>query len=155
MNSTILGRYNEVVKPGDQVFILGDLILGQHEDESLEIIKALPGDKIIIRGNHDTDRRIELYKDCGWPVFDALYLKYKKYHFYLSHFPTLTGNLEKESLQQCTLNLFGHTHAQTPFFYDLPYLYNIGLDAHDCYPVCIDKVIHEMEKKAKECREML
>lgn len=155
MNSTILCRHNQVVKPEDTVYILGDLMLGQNAEQALDLIKALNGQKIIIRGNHDTDRRVGMYKDCGWAVYDALTFKHNGYHFYLSHYPTLTGNLEKESLKQCTLNLFGHTHQQENFFYDLPYMYHVGVDSHACYPVSIDKVIDDMRYKVQECKEAL
>ena len=155
MNSAILKRYSEVVKPEDTVFILGDLMLGQREDESLELIKALPGQKIVIRGNHDTNRRISLYQNIGINVYDAWRFNSHGYHFYLSHYPTLTGNLEKESLKQCELNLFGHTHQTENFFYDLPYMYHVGVDSHDCYPVSINRVIEDMECKVRECKESL
>lgn len=155
MNSAIVERYREVVKPEDTIYILGDLMMGQKIDENLDLIKSLPGQIVIIRGNHDTDNRVSLYKSFGVPVYDALSLKYNGYHFYLSHYPTLTGNLEKESLKQCTLNLFGHTHQQGNFFYDLPYMYHVGVDSHNCYPVSIDTVIEDMKQKVQECKDML
>ena len=77
------------------------------------LIGRLNGRLHIIRGNHDTETRVRMYETCA-NVVDIVkwadMLNYKGYHFYLSHFPTLTGNLEKESLKQCTCNLFGHTH---------------------------------------------
>lgn len=155
MNESIVIRINSKVQPEDTLYILGDLMLGPDPQKGLELIKALNGNKIIIAGNHDTPARREKYKECGWPVYDALTIKYNGYHFYLSHYPTLTGNLEKESLKQCTLNLFGHTHQTDDFFYDLPYCFHVGLDSHCCYPVSIDVIIKDMNYKAKECKELL
>ena len=86
---------------------------------------------------------------------NAIIFKYKKHHFYLSHYPTLTGNLEKESLTQMTLNLFGHTHQKTNFYMDMPYMYHCGIDSHDCKPVLLDNIIEEMYAKVKECKEFL
>jgi len=54
-----------------------------------------------------------------------------------------------------TLNLYGHTHQRTNFFEDRPYMYHVGVDSHDCYPVSLDKVIEDMNLKVKECIEML
>lgn len=82
-------------------------------------------------------------------------LDYKKYHFYMSHFPTLTGNLEKESLKQMTLNLYGHTHQNSNFYEDRPYMYHVGVDSHDGYPVSLDKIIEEMNDKVEECKGFL
>ncbi|MBP5375314.1 MAG: fructose-bisphosphatase class III, partial [Bacteroidaceae bacterium] len=54
----------------------------------------------IVWGNHDTDSRKNKYAALPNVVESnhVIVLKYKKHHFYMSHYPTLTGNLEKESL---------------------------------------------------------
>jgi calcineurin-like phosphoesterase family protein len=82
-------------------------------------------------------------------------IHYKGYHFYLSHYPTFTSNLEKESLKQCTINLFGHTHQQDNFYQGIPYLYHVGMDSHDCYPVLLDNAIEDMKQEVKKCFEQL
>lgn len=153
----LIKRWNEVVTENDQVYILGDLMLNDN-DHGAECLQQLKGIKSFIRGNHDTDTRVNFYTEdrcnvgyCG----DALRLDYNGYHFYLSHYPTLTGNLEKESLKQMTLNLFGHTHSKSKFFEDRPYMYNVAVDAHNGYPVSIDEIIKDMKEKMKECKEML
>lgn len=157
-DEAIIERWNSIVQPEDEVYILGDLMLGDNK-HGIECLSRLNGVKNFIRGNHDTDKRLPLYMDeqtaniayCG----DATTLKYRGYHFYLSHYPTYTGNLEKESLKQMTLNLYGHTHQQTNFFEDRPYMYHVGVDSHDCYPVALDDIIEEMHAKVKECVDML
>ena len=158
MNEEIIKRHNALVRPDDDVYILGDSSLGGGDEQILAANKALieqhNGRLHIIRGNHDTDRRVAMYKSCKNVVGPILYadmLHYKGYHFYLSHFPTLTGNLEKESLKQCTCNLFGHTHQTTNFHMDMPYLYHVGVDSHNCYPVSLDDIIQEMNNKVQEC----
>ena len=94
--------------------------------------------------------------DTGlWTLGWAHCLNYRKYHFYLSHFPTLTGNLEAESLHQMTLNLHGHTHSKDMFYEDRPYMFNVALDAHNCYPVLLDDIIEHMKNKVNECLQML
>ena len=152
MNENIIKRFNERVTAEDDVYILGDLCLGGGDKEVIEqnksLIKRLNGKLHIIRGNHDTDRRVEMYMTCSNIVECTLwadYIKYKGYHFYMSHFPTITSNLEKESLKQCTCCLFGHTHQTTNFYYDMPMVYHVGVDSHDCKPVLLDDIIKEME----------
>ena len=158
MNEEIIKRHNALVRPDDDVYILGDSSLGGGDEQILAankaLIEQLNGKLHIIRGNHDTDRRVAMYASCKNVVGPVLYadmIHYKGYHFYLSHFPTLTGNLEKESLKQCTCNLFGHTHQTTNFHMDMPYLYHVGVDSHDCKPVLLDDIIKEMEEKVIEC----
>lgn len=158
MNEAIIQRHNALVRPDDDVYILGDSSLGGGDEQVLAtnkaLIERLNGRLHIIRGNHDTDRRVAMYESCKNVVGPVLYadmLHYKGYHFYLSHFPTLTSNLEKESLKQCTCNLFGHTHQTTNFHLDMPFMYHVGVDSHNCEPVLLDNIIEEMKMKVIEC----
>ena len=156
MNEHIIAVHNAVVKPDDDVYVLGDLMLGDSE-KGIECIKRLNGKLHIVWGNHDTDSRKAKYSALPSVVESGhvIVLKYKKHHFYMSHYPTLTGNLEKESLTQMTLNLFGHTHQKTNFHMDMPFMYHVGVDSHKCFPVNLDNIIEEMHEKVKECKEFL
>lgn len=155
-DEAVITRWNEVIQEEDEVYVLGDLMLNDNE-HGLKCLRQLNGRLHLVRGNHDTDARWKLYDELENVVEkeNVITFKYRKYHFYLSHFPTLTANLEKESLHQCTLNLFGHTHDKRHFFEDRPYMYNVSLDAHNCVPVLLDDIIEEMKAKVKECVDML
>lgn len=154
-NEAIVERWNSVVSPEDEVYILGDLMLNDNE-KGIEYLNRLNGHKFFVKGNHDSLSRVALYQENGVQYLGSSYeLDYKKYHFHLCHYPTLTGNLEKESLKQMMLNLFGHTHSKEKFYEDRPYMYNVALDAHDCYPVSFEQIIQDMNDKVKECKEML
>ena len=162
MNETIIERFNATVSSDDDVYILGDICLGGGTLEVLAankaLIERLNGKLHIIRGNHDTNPRIAMYETCAnvvEPVKYADMIHYKKYHFYLSHYPTMTANLEAESLHQCTLNLFGHTHQNRNFYNDIPMYYHVGVDSHNCYPVLLDDIINEMKEKVKECFDQI
>ena len=54
-----------------------------------------------------------------------------------------------------TLNLYGHTHQNTNFYEDRPYMYHVGVDSHDGYPVLLDTVIIQMKNKVDECKGFL
>ncbi len=155
-DEAVIARWNETIQEDDDVYVLGDLMLNDNE-HGLDCLRRLKGHIHLVRGNHDTDARWKLYSELENIVEmeNVIIFKYRKYHFYLSHFPTLTGNLEKESLHQCTLNLFGHTHDKRHFFEDRPYMYNVSLDAHNCVPVLLDDIIEEMKAKVQECMDML
>lgn len=156
MNKTILNKHNAIVGPEDDVYVLGDLMLG-NSTTGLEYIKSMNGKLHIVYGNHDTNNRKLAYAilpnvvECA----NVITLKFNKHHFYLSHYPTLTGNLERESLKQMTLNLYGHTHQKGNFYMDMPYMYHVGVDSHDCAPCLIDDVLEEMYAKVRECKEFL
>jgi calcineurin-like phosphoesterase family protein len=154
--NAILGNHNALVSPEDDVYVFGDLMLNNNEI-GLEYIKSMNGKLHIIRGNHDTDTRVALYKELPnvVEVLDAAYLRYKGYHFYFTHFPCITANLEKESLKQCTINIHGHTHSKDKFYQDMPFCFHCGVDAHDNEPVLLDDVIQMCEAKVVECKAQL
>lgn len=156
MNETIIEHFNSIIAPSDDLYILGDLMLGNNE-VGMNCLRRINGRLHIVWGNHDTDKRKELYRTLPSFVEDgpALTLRYNKYNFFMCHYPALTGNLEKESLKQMTLCLYGHTHQTTNFYEDRPYMYHCGVDSHDCYPIFLDDIIDEMIYKVKECKEYL
>ena len=155
-DEAIFKRWNSTVSDNDIVYILGDLMLGDTE-EGMKKLNELCGNFHIILGNHDTDTRVKEYLHCNKvvDVLDAKKIKYNGYSFFLCHYPTLTANLEKEHLKQCTINLFGHTHQKTNFYNDIPFMYHVGMDSHDCYPIELDQIIEDCKAKVKECKEFL
>ena len=156
MNTAIVENWNRVVQPADDVYLLGDVMLNDNAT-GIKLLKSLKGNIHIVLGNHDTDARIKLYDSC-WNVVEvenAIRLKYKGYHFFMTHYPCITSNLDKESLKQCTCNLYGHTHQKTNFYQDIPFIYHVGVDSHNCTPVLLDQIITDMYAKEDECLAQL
>ena len=156
MNTRQVEKWNAIVDSDDDVYVLGDVVLG--DPKNIEYVRRLNGEIHIVLGNHDTLTREQMYRELPNVVEVAeigIRLKYKKYHFVLTHYPMLTGNLEKESLKQMSLNLYGHTHQLTNFYNDMPLMYHVGVDSHNGYPVLVDDIIEEMNKKVRECIEFL
>ena len=156
MNAAIVHNWNAVVGPNDDVYILGDIMLNNN-DEGIRLLKSLKGNIHIILGNHDTDTRIELYDKC-YNVVEITYatiIKYGKFRFYLSHYPTITSNLDENHLSQHLFNLYGHTHQKKNFYNDIPWIYHVGVDSHDCTPISLDQIIEDARAKYKECGDML
>lgn len=52
MNIDLICRWNSLVQPSDEVWILGDLCMGRLDD-SLALVPELNGTKVLIPGNHD------------------------------------------------------------------------------------------------------
>ena len=158
MNEAIIENINDRVTYEDDLWILGDLCLGMDIEGNKHLIEEINCPNIrIIYGNHDTDTRKAMYDTC-WNVIGGRYAyqqKWNGYNFYLSHFPTITSNLEKESLRQCTCCLYGHTHQISNFYLEYPMIYHVGVDSHNLCPVSINKIIYDMEAKAKECKDYL
>jgi len=143
MNDTIITNFNLRITSKDDLYLLGDNFLGELES-GLKLFNQLPGKIHLIWGNHCTNNRKEAILKCRNVIEDLGYanvLKYHKYHFYLSHFPTCTTNFDdyKKPLKQRTLCLAGHTHSKEKF--EACGSYNVAVDAHNCFPISIDEII--------------
>lgn len=156
-DEAIIKHWNEIVQPDDTVWVLGDLMLGDNA-HGMSCLNQLNGTLNVCLGNHDTANRTFLYENTKWKIASVQYatvIKYGKYHFYLSHYPTMTANLEKEHLTQCLINLFGHTHSKQKFYNDIPFMYNVALDANDNKPVLLDDIIESCKNEVKKCMDLL
>ena len=151
-DSEIIKRWNEVVTAEDDVYILGDLMLGDNA-HGIHCLSQLNGKLHILIGNHCTSTRQKLYHTlenmvefCGC----ATTIKYKKKQLYLSHYPTITSNMEANP-HQAVFNLYGHTHQTTNFYNGQPFMYHVGVDSHNCYPVLLDDIITEIKNEINAC----
>ena len=151
MNNTIIKNFNSIITWEDDLYLLGDNFLGELES-GISLFNQLPGKIHLIWGNHDTDNRKEVMSKCYNVVETIGYagmIKYNKYHFYMSHFPTCTTNFDdyQKPLKQRTLCLAGHTHSKELF--EPCGSYNVAVDAHNCFPVSIDKIINDFNNWTK------
>ena len=148
MDTAILVRFNEIVKPEDELWILGDLAMSGNEKEWNRVYYSLNCQNIhFIQGNHDTDNKIDKYiNDYGFEFHGyADIMKYSKRRtFYLSHYPTIVGNFEDG--RPSMWNISGHTHSKEKFSI-YPNVYNVAVDAHNCYPVSIETIYKDILKK--------
>lgn len=151
MCEEIVKRWNEVVSPEDIVYHLGDVILSDTE-KGISFVKKLNGKIHLIRGNHDTDSKVKQYKTCSniISIEWATMIKYKKRMFYLSHCPSITRTPDDSPNKQGIINLYGHTHQNTNFYENNPYMYHVGMDSHNLTPVSIDEILIEINEKIKE-----
>lgn len=148
MNAAIIERHNTVVQPEDEVYCLGDCML-ENNEKGLECIKALNGKIHIIRGNHDSNTRAELYKSCNnvVEVCDGKYLKAGKQSFFLSHFPSITTNSDTDKpLSRRMINLCGHSHTSNKFLdFEKGLIYHCEVDAHNCTPINIENILNDIK----------
>lgn len=123
-------RWNSVVKPNDVVYILGDMVLKRWDDEVRDFIKSLNGRKILILGNHCTERdHIKNFYDVFHSVHGVL--KYKE--FWLSHIP-----LSRKTVYGNMVNVHGHIH--NAYREDDPHYFNVSADVVNFTPISIAEV---------------
>ena len=80
MNEAQIIKFNEIVTDEDDVWILGDLVMGQSTD-AIPLLKQLNGKIHVVLGNHDTETREKIYRDLGWDVQVAARFRYKNISF--------------------------------------------------------------------------
>lgn len=154
-DEVVIKNWNELVNPEDEVYHLGDVMLNDNE-HGLKCINRLNGKIHLIVGNHDTNTKIELYKQCPniVSIDYAKEIKIGKNYFWLCHYPTITANYDdNKPWAKHLINIYGHTH-QTEKFYKVketleinPYMYCVCLDAHNNKPVELNEIIEDIKNQ--------
>lgn len=158
MNEEIIKRHNSVVAEDDDVYVLGDLCMSGDLVANKSFIEQLNGRIHVVFGNHCTANRQKMYLECDNVIEVCGYstmVKYKKYSFYVSHFPSNTGNYDDDGrgLKGRIINLCGHIHT-TNEFEDMDrgqLSYHVEMDAHDCYPTSAEEIIVTLKHYYGEC----
>jgi calcineurin-like phosphoesterase family protein len=157
MNQALLDNYNSVVAPADEVWFVGDLVMGRFET-SIEFMRQFHGDKYLIPGNHDRCHKMlpkwrkwqPYYEAVGFTVLDSqVTTKVGNQDVKVCHFPyTFThpsddrySVLRPDDTGEWLIH--GHTHDTERF--DLEHrTIHVGVDAWDYFPVsesAIEKII--------------
>ena len=152
MNNAIISNWNSAIGSDDQVYFLGDFFLGTDEEYILDTINGLNGEIHLILGNHDTDKKIELYKKTP-KIKEIVYaskIVHNKRTIMLSHYPMMTATLESDP-NHATLGIHGHVHTVNKFYEGRPYMYNASCDAQKCRPIHIEQVLKEIDEEIQKC----
>lgn len=138
MNKTLIENWNKIVYSEDTVYCLGDLCLGP-ADQTRELVSQLHGKIILIRGNHDSDAKLNIYKDMGIEVKDIAYLSYGGLWFVMCHFPMTNEEFLKmvqEDNSEVVI-VHGHVHDKVPFYTEATHSFNVSCDVTQFAPVPI------------------
>lgn len=142
-NKQVVANMNSVVTNEDELYILGDVIMGDQE-KALSYLKQLNGKKTIILGNHDTNRKIEEYKKLGIDCVYAMPLKYGKYRLMLCHYPMKLFPDWSKPVIKSMWCLCGHVHTKNKYEDIEIGSYHVELDAHNNMPVSIEEVLDDL-----------
>ena len=97
MDDFMVEQWNSVVRPCDKVYHLGDVAIKARNIHTLE---KLNGDKVLVRGNHDTER-LSLYRR----YFRDVRAVHVHEGAILSHIP-----IHPDSMGRFEFNIHGHLH---------------------------------------------
>lgn len=145
MNLEIIEKWNEVVRPGDVVYHLGDFafpqnILGDEGHDIEYLITQLHGSKFLIVGNHDRknwNKFGEIYKRMFVKVEDIMYIKHHKQKIFLSHY---SHRVWRASIHG-SWHLYGHSHGNLS---DHGKSFDVGVDVWNYYPINFEQVQEKM-----------
>jgi len=108
MRAQLVKNFCEVIKPGDELYFLGDLAFDVNTTR--DFLNAVPGVKFMVWGNHDPHRKERKGLEGAFvKTADLMEVKLMDgVKATLCHYPMLRWN----SSHFGTYHLHGHTHAQ-------------------------------------------
>lgn len=149
-DAALIARWNAVVGPDDSVWHLGDFAAGASRAHCAAVFARLNGVKHLVRGNHDTNRVLDL----PWaepPVESARITvqdgQGRAWRLFLSHYPHRSW----PGFWRETRHLYGHTHACLP---DTSRACDVGADAWDYRPVELATLIARQDGADRAPEEM-
>jgi calcineurin-like phosphoesterase family protein len=154
MTEELIRRWNEKVKPGDLVYVLGDFIWKMQDGEVHDLLKRLNGQIILIKGNHDRFIKNAKTKKllAGIKEQDDICVELKdgtKRRVIISHFfmPFYLGS------RYNGIHLYGHFHNSQEHYDALEVIemlqkkgyhieaFNVGCMHWDYAPVTLDEIL--------------
>ena len=129
MDDALISLYNSVVRPNDKVYFLGDVTL---KPSALPIVDRLNGDKVLIKGNHDSakpSKYLDYFRDI------RAYGSFNK--FLLSHIP-----VHPSQKYRWKGNIHGHLHGN---ILDDPWYQCVSVEQTEFKPIAIETVMRRYE----------
>jgi calcineurin-like phosphoesterase family protein len=139
MDRVMIDRWNAVVKPGDELWHLGDFAVRQSAERVASLLKMLNGRKHLVTGNNDDSA---VTKCDGWQsVQPYAEVTVDRKKLVLCHYPFRTWR----DMGKGVINLHGHSHGRLK---SLPRQFDVGVDVWDFRPV----VLADLIRKTKALR---
>lgn len=152
MNQEIIDRWNSVVGDDDVVIHLGDFFMGPLDAEEMDnIMHQLKGRSIIlVKGNHDSKRRIQLMSEVCDRFLVARASPIESDFKVCGHRVVLTHAPNPDSVPQDCVAFYGHVHSAAPIGWsdDFGFRgYHVGIDTNNLTPVSFERIEREYIEK--------
>jgi calcineurin-like phosphoesterase family protein len=130
-NAALIRFWNEIVRPADEVWHLGDFARGDAARVA-ELLDALNGRKHLIIGNNDRRATVAA---AGWTsVQHYAEMTIDGQLCILCHYPFRTRN----KMGKKSINLHGHSHGRLT---RVPRQHDVGVDAQALRPVTLPQLL--------------
>jgi len=141
MNEVITERWNSVVQPGDKVYHLGDVAMGEGAREQLgSLLTKLHGSKRLIVGNHDD---IPWLAKGGWFKKISMWRVFTEWNLLLTHVPVHESSIHERIVVAGGVNVHGHIHSNDspagPYF-------NACVEKTNYTPINIEDILVNCKK---------
>ncbi|QEE39922.1 MULTISPECIES: metallophosphoesterase [unclassified Methylobacterium] len=141
----LVHAWNSVVRPGDDVFHLGDFALNSSKERCQEVFARLKGLKHLIIGNHDGPRHIELPWATEPQVLRTIFVDRQR--CVLCHYGMRTW----DGIWGGAIHLYGHSHGRLP---GTSRSLDVGADAWGYRPVSLTEILQRMAETPPSDQEL-
>lgn len=142
MDDHIIGAINDMVAPGDELYVLGDFAFRvQREDVRRYRWLIRCNNVYLVRGNHDVLWHGDSPFQAEYGYFDGLHSpRPRRHRIVMCHYPILSWR----SMDHGSIHLHGHIHAKADYNLrnreDGVFRYDVGVEANGYMPVSLDQV---------------
>jgi len=132
MNEALVGHWNEVVGPEDEIWHLGDFAIRQPAGTVAEWLGRLNGVKHLVSGNNDPEATTGL---PGWASVEPyVELTVDSVFLVLCHYPFRSWR----RMDKGSINLHGHCHGRLK---PQPRQFDVGVDVWSFRPVTLGQIL--------------
>ena len=140
MDRALIANWRAVVKPTDDIYVLGDMIFKSNDPE--RYLEQLTGNIHLIKGNHDTFLKKNKVLDRYFvEICDMKTVADDGRRVFLCHYPLA----EWPGYYRDAIHLFGHIHNSRneacQIMEKLPNNYNVGVDCIGFTPLTLTQII--------------
>jgi calcineurin-like phosphoesterase family protein len=108
MTQTIAASWRKVVRPGDDVIVVGDFAHRADPAELRKLFDSLPGRKHLVVGNHDGKDTLALPWES---IRDIAHVSVDGQRVVICHYPMISWNGSRNGK---AIQLYGHHHGRLP-----------------------------------------
>lgn len=148
MDETMVARWNAVVKPGDRVFLLGDITICRDLKRIDRLLGRLIGQKFWVLGNHDHSEERKLFAHHFQKVEKMLDHRIGKGEdardMVLCHFAMIAWNKSHHG----SWMLHGHHHGELVYPFPAK-IADVGVDCWNFAPVSFDTLKAKLDPLPK------
>lgn len=138
MEKAMIENWNRVVKPDDEVYVLGDMFYRATSPNDIRrVLKQLSGKKYLIRGNHDkwaNDKSLTSFFEWIKP-YDEVEDNGRR--VILFHYPIEEWN----GYFRDSYHLYGHVHNAGEQLTTIPRRFNVSADVVEFTPRTLNQLI--------------